>query len=51
VERVIALHGAGREDCTDHLVALVNLELWCRIYLDGRSPDDVSAALTERASS
>lgn len=47
VEQVIAAHGAGREDCTDHLVALVNLEVWCRIYLDGRSPDDVSIELKE----
>ncbi len=47
VEHLIARHGAGREDCTDHLVALVNLEVWCRIFLDGRSPDDVSTELSE----
>jgi asparagine synthase (glutamine-hydrolysing) len=45
VERIIALHGTRREDCTDQLLALTNLELWARIYLDGRSPDDVAAEL------
>src|SRR5205823_1823371 len=43
VERTIALHQSGREDYTDHLLALVNLELWSRIYLDGRSWQDVAA--------
>jgi asparagine synthase (glutamine-hydrolysing) len=43
VERTIELHQSGREDYTDHLLALVNLELWSRIYLDGRSWQDVAA--------
>jgi asparagine synthase (glutamine-hydrolysing) len=45
VARTIALHEANREDHTDHLLALMSFELWCRIYLDGRSPDDVSEDL------
>lgn len=35
-------HSASREDHTDHLLSLVNLELWCRIYLDGESRHDMS---------
>jgi asparagine synthase (glutamine-hydrolysing) len=45
VEKTIALHEASREDHTDHLLALMNFEIWCRIFLDGRSPDDVSEEL------
>ncbi len=49
VASTIALHEANREDHTDHLLALMNFELWCRIFLDGRSPADVSAELGESA--
>lgn len=45
VKDTIALHSANREDHTDHLLALVNLELWCRIYMDGTSPADLSDQL------
>jgi asparagine synthase (glutamine-hydrolysing) len=41
VRETAALHQAGREDFTDHLMALLNLEIWCRLYLDGRSPEDL----------
>lgn len=32
-------HDANRADHTDQLVALVNLEMWAQIYLDGRDVD------------
>jgi asparagine synthase (glutamine-hydrolysing) len=35
LQEVIASHHAQRTDHTDHLLALINLELWCRIFLDG----------------
>jgi asparagine synthase (glutamine-hydrolysing) len=35
IESVIAAHKNHRSDHTDHLLALINLELWCRIFLDG----------------
>ena len=38
-------HAATRRDCTDALLALMNLEIWSRIYLDRRTPDDVAAEL------
>lgn len=48
IERTLALHAAGRADYTDHLLALMNLELWCRIYLDRCAPADVALELKTR---
>ena len=31
----------------DHLLALLNLELWSRMYLDGERPADLAEALRE----
>ncbi len=45
VARTVALHESSREDHTDHLLALINLELWCRVYLDRESPADLSERL------
>jgi asparagine synthase (glutamine-hydrolysing) len=45
VAAAVARHQASREDHTDHLFGLISLELWCRLYLDGRSPDDVTDEL------
>jgi len=47
VERLITDHRSSREDHTDHLQALVNLEIFSRIYLDGSSPEDVADELKE----
>jgi len=47
IREVMALHDANREDYTDLLIVLVNLEIWCRLFLDGRGADDVSAELRE----
>lgn len=35
IENTISKHNAHRSDETDSLLALVNLELWCQIFLDG----------------
>jgi asparagine synthase (glutamine-hydrolysing) len=35
VHRIIADHHAKRADYTDHLLTLINFELWCRIFIDG----------------
>ena len=45
VARLMAAHAANRTDATDALLALINLEVWSRIYLDRRAPDDVAAEL------
>ena len=48
VNEIIAAHRAQTSDHTDHLLALINLELWCRIYLDGNdwraAPEHFAAA-------
>ncbi|MEO8754670.1 MAG: asparagine synthase (glutamine-hydrolyzing) [Casimicrobiaceae bacterium] len=49
VDRLVASHAGNVADGTDRLMALLNLEIWARIYLDGRSPDDVSDELKEHA--
>ena len=45
VATVLREHELQRADRTDHLLALVNLEIWCRMYLDGRSHADVADSL------
>ena len=47
VAKLTADHEANRLDGTDKLLALLNLEIWARIYLDRRTPDDVSRELKE----
>lgn len=47
VREAMRLHDAEREDCTDLLIVLANLEIWSRLFLDGRSPEDVGAELGE----
>ncbi|MEO8523687.1 MAG: asparagine synthase (glutamine-hydrolyzing) [Caldimonas sp.] len=45
VAQLIADHRANRRDGTDQLLALLNLEIWCRVVLDERSPEDVADEL------
>ena len=45
VDRLVADHAASRVDGTDALIALMNLEIWSRIYLDRREPGDIAAEL------
>ena len=42
VDRTIRLHEVNKADNTDHLQSLLNLELWCRLYLDRLSPEDLA---------
>jgi len=41
VSELIAAHDANRVDGTDRLLALLNFEIWARLYLEGRAPEDV----------
>ena len=43
IQRLISDHAAERADHTDHLLALVMLELWCEIVLDGNERESVRA--------
>jgi len=45
IAKLIAAHAANRVDGTDRLLALLNLEIWSRIYLDRRTPADVADEL------
>ena len=45
VGELVAAHRAQREDYTDALLALMNFEVWARLYLDGRSHQDVADEL------
>lgn len=47
VRALVADHEANRIDGTDQLLSLMNLEIWSRIYLDRRTPEDVTAELKE----
>ncbi len=41
VAALIDAHVANRIDGTDRLLALLNFEIWARLYLDARAPADV----------
>ncbi|MCC7003569.1 MAG: hypothetical protein IT357_15535 [Gemmatimonadaceae bacterium] len=45
IGELIAAHESNRIDGTDKLMTLVNLEIWARMYLDGRTPADVTDEL------
>lgn len=45
VATLIRDHAANRIDGTDAILALVNLEIWARLHLDRRTPDDIAAEL------
>ncbi len=45
VARVVQQHERQEADRTDHLLALVSLEIWCRMYLDGATPAAVADEL------
>jgi len=45
VQELIAAHETKRVDGTDRLLTLLNLEIWSRLYLDGRTANDVTDEL------
>jgi asparagine synthase (glutamine-hydrolysing) len=45
IANLIAAHQANRIDGTDRLLALLNFEIWARIYLDTRSAADLAEEL------
>jgi asparagine synthase (glutamine-hydrolysing) len=49
VRAVAADHDASREDYSDLLLVLVNLEIWCRLFVDGQAAADVGLQLDELA--
>jgi asparagine synthase (glutamine-hydrolysing) len=49
VQAVLQAHDSSREDYSDLLLVLMNLEIWCRLFLDRQSVEDVAGDLAERA--
>lgn len=49
VNEILEAHRAQTSDHTDHLLALINLELWCRIYLDGHDWHSTSGSFATAA--
>lgn len=47
VQNMIDLHRGEKQDYTDHLLALINLELWCRVFLDGEDRQDLAGLLRD----
>jgi asparagine synthase (glutamine-hydrolysing) len=47
VNELLRLHDESREDFTDVLLVLMNLELWARLFIDGRDAHDVGGELAE----
>lgn len=47
VADLIESHRHNVEDHTDHLQALINLEIFSRVFVDGRSVEDVTVELKE----
>ena len=47
VQKILTSHDQGREDYTDLILVLMNLELWARIFLDGRDYADVAAEMAD----
>ena len=45
IAKLMTAHDANRIDGTDRLLALMNFEIWARIYLDARTPTDVADEL------
>jgi asparagine synthase (glutamine-hydrolysing) len=49
VQALLQAHDSSREDYSDLLLVLMNLEIWCRLFLDRQSVEDVAGDLAERA--
>jgi asparagine synthase (glutamine-hydrolysing) len=49
VRRICDDHDRHREDYSDLILVLMNLEIWCRLFLDGTSHEDLAGELGERS--
>ncbi len=45
IAQTLNQHFNQQEDHTDHLLALMNLEIWCRLYLDKQSAEHISETI------
>jgi asparagine synthase (glutamine-hydrolysing) len=49
VETICQDHDANREDYSDLILVMLNLEIWSRLFLDGASHEAVASELAERS--
>ncbi len=49
VTALIGAHDANKEDYTDLILVLMNLEIWSRLFLDGQSHADLAGELAEQS--
>ena len=49
VETICRDHDANREDYSDLILVMLNLEIWSRLFLDGASHETVANELAERS--
>lgn len=49
VRRICNDHDRHREDYSDLILVLMNLEIWCRLFLDGSSHEDLAGELGARS--
>ncbi|MBL8472262.1 MAG: asparagine synthase (glutamine-hydrolyzing) [Rhodocyclaceae bacterium] len=47
VQEMIGAHRANKHDYTDALLALLNFEIWARLFLDRRDPADLTLELKQ----
>jgi len=47
VRNTMEAHETNRADHTDHLSALMNLEIWSRLFLDRQAPEDIASSLSQ----
>ena len=45
LRQIKSLHRSNKEDYTDHLLSMMNFEIWCQMYLDGKSHDQIAERL------
>lgn len=50
VSETIAMHEQNKADHTDHLLALLFLEVWSRLYLDKQTPGDLTQQIEAEVS-
>ncbi len=50
VQQTLRDHSDNKADNTDHILSLLNLEVWSRLYLDGQSAEDLTEEIRSRRS-
>ncbi len=51
IQRIRSLHASNKEDYTDHLLLLINFEIWCQVYIDGEQRESVTEDLRQAQAS